>query len=72
MSKKLFKLTKSTTMGEAQRFFDSFVVTGVTTRGKRFTQKYVSIYNAFNINLFRGNVWGVKDGKRQKIKSVWN
>ena len=53
----------------------SFVVTGVLVNGKRFTDKYSaeSYRTVFGINLYRGHVWGVlPNGKRQKLKSVWN
>jgi hypothetical protein len=72
MSKKLFKVTEDTTYGELKSFFDSFVVTGVTTNGKRFKYRYIMPGMAFAINLYRGSVWGVKGNKKQLLKRVYN
>lgn len=47
-------------------------VTGVTVNGRRFRMIYSSCYWAMGINLWRGSVWEVKDGKRKLVKRVWN
>lgn len=58
--------------------YTGFVVTGTTVSGKRFRLAYDAtapgFYTAFGINLYRGNVWGVRadNGKRKLLKSVWN
>lgn len=56
--------------------FDSVQVTGVTRNGKRFKNIYSSTVDgwsvAMHINLWRGSVFGVKEGKRTLIKRVWN
>jgi hypothetical protein len=50
-----------------------FDVTGVCVDGSRFKQHHSNVCMAFGINLWRGSVWGVKaDGKRTKLKSVYN
>ena len=49
-----------------------YAVTGVTTDGKRFRLSYSSIMQALGINLYRGSVWEVKNGKRKLIKRVYN
>ena len=58
--------------------YTGFVVTGTTTNGKRFRLAYDAtapgFHTAFGINLYRGNVWGVRadNGKRKLLKSVYN
>lgn len=51
-----------------------FVITGLLYNStKRFKRTTHNIYIAFGINLWRGNVWGIdKNGKRKRLKSVWN
>ena len=49
-----------------------YVVTGVDRDNKRFSMQYSDIRYAMGINLWRGNVWEVIDGKRRRIKSVCN
>jgi hypothetical protein len=57
-------------------FPDGFLVTGTLRNGKRFSIKYSSsiagLSTSLGINLWRGSVWGVKDGKKTLIKRVWN
>lgn len=75
MSKKQsFKITNDTSYQDIIDFFDSFSVTGITVYGDRFCKHFSkqNPYAAFCINLFRGSVWGVKDGKRQLLKRVFN
>lgn len=58
--------------------YTGFVVTGITTNGKRFRLTYKAdkpgFYTAMGINLYRGNVWGIRadNGKRKLLKNVWN
>lgn len=47
-------------------------VTGVTVRGKRFRLSFSNLIHAMGINLWRGSVWEVSDGKRKLIKRVYN
>jgi hypothetical protein len=39
---------------------------------RRFKTVYSDLYTALGINLWRGTVWEVVNGKRTRIKSVWN
>lgn len=51
----------------------TYVVTGVLKNGRRFKpMEYSSLSSALCINLWRGSVWEVKNGKRKRIKSVYN
>lgn len=57
--------------------YSAFIVCGLEyNSAKRFRKEYApeQIHFAFGINLWRGNVYGVRKdtGKRQKLKSVWN
>lgn len=61
------------------RDYKRFIVTGYYYNStRRFRKSYESTLMgamaAFNINLWRGNVWGVRvdTGKREKIKTVFN
>jgi hypothetical protein len=49
-----------------------YVVTGVTVQGKRFRIHTDNLMHAQCINLYRGSVWAVIDGKRKLINRVWN
>ena len=49
-----------------------YVVTGVTVQGKRFRIRTDNLLHAQGINLYRGSVWAVIDGKKRLIKRVWN
>lgn len=60
-----------------QRNWIAFVVTGVTTNGKRFRQKYPydesGLFMTRGINLWRGSKWREdSDGKRELLARVWN
>ena len=53
--------------------FVGYVVTGITTDGKRFRKLALNWYYANSINLWRGSVWGYKaDGHRTLLKRVTN
>ena len=58
--------------------YTAFVITGTMTNGRRFRLNYNAdkpgFYTAMSINLYRGNVWGVRadTGKRKLLKSVYN
>jgi len=47
-------------------------VTGVTKLGHRFKLVYSDFITAMCINLWKGSVWEVKNGKRKLIKRVMN
>ena len=47
-------------------------VTGVDVHGKRFKLVYSSYMQAMCINLHRGSVWGVENGKRELLSRVCN
>lgn len=50
-----------------------FEVTGVDIRGRRFRKIVTNnVYHAFGINLYRGSVWKVENGKRVLLQRVWN
>lgn len=49
-----------------------FRITGETTNGKRFRMTCESWHYANAINLWRGSVWHILDGKRILVKRVWN
>lgn len=50
-----------------------FVVTGVLVNGRRFSPIRTSNpMIADSINLYRGSVWEIINGKRKLIKRVWN
>ena len=50
-----------------------FIVTGVERMtGRRFVIGPTDEFHAMCINLWRGSVWGVIDGKRKLVKRVWN
>lgn len=50
-----------------------YLVTGVLTNGRRFpAMRFEDRCWAMLINLWRGSVWEVTDGKRKLIRRVWN
>lgn len=54
---------------------DTYHVTGVTTggkNGKRFKIVTSNPHYALGINLWRGSLWQVRDGKRTLLRRVWN
>jgi len=55
-----------------ERTADTYEVTGVDRSGKRFKLRYGSKFFAMGVNLYRGSVWRVRDGKRTLIKRVFN
>jgi hypothetical protein len=50
----------------------TYVVTGKLFSGKRFKITTASRMHAFGINLWRGSVWVIQNGKRKRIKRVRN
>jgi len=50
----------------------TYAVTGVTVHGKRFSLLFDNLFHAMHINLFRGSVWEVVNGKRKLLKRVYN
>jgi hypothetical protein len=52
---------------------DTYVVTGLYYNStRRFRDVYNNPYQAMCINLWRGRVWHVHNGKRKLVKEVWN
>lgn len=51
---------------------DKYLVTGRTTDGKKFRSVYSTWRFANGINLYRGNKWLLRGGKRFLICSVYN
>jgi len=51
---------------------DTFLVTGKDRSGKRFRRVFSSWRQALAINLWQGNVWLVRNGKRKLIQSTLN
>jgi hypothetical protein len=51
---------------------DKYHVTGVCVDGKRFKRVTDNPHYALAINLYRGSVWQVRDGKRKLLKRVFN
>lgn len=51
-----------------------YVVTGITTDGRRFKLQYRSYIMANSINLYRGSLWErhKATGKRKLLKRVYN
>lgn len=50
----------------------TYVVTGTTPGGKRIKITTTSRMHAFGINLWRGTVWVIENGKRRALKRVCN
>lgn len=50
----------------------TYIVTGKLVSGKRFKITTASRMHAFGINLWRGSVWVLQNGKRKRLKSVSN
>ncbi|HEY5606261.1 MAG TPA: hypothetical protein VIL45_07060 [Thermoplasmata archaeon] len=51
---------------------DTYAVTGIDVRGRRFRIRTGNPWQALAVNLYRGSVWLVRDGKRKLVKRVWN
>jgi hypothetical protein len=51
---------------------DRYVITGVGVNGKRFRVETSNWYHANGHNVWRGNIWLLRDGKRTRIKSYYN
>ena len=54
---------------------DTYEVTGVDRSGKRFKRTFkgeAAEFHATGINLWRGSVWRVRNGKRTLIDRVFN
>lgn len=51
---------------------DQYVVTGVDRSNTRFKRTFDNFHMAAGINVWRGNRWLLRDGKRYKIQSVNN
>ena len=55
-----------------QRPEDRYLVTGVDRDGKRFTRQYSVWYMAASVNVWKGSLWLLRDGKRYLIRTVTN
>lgn len=51
---------------------DKYHVTGVTVYGKRFKIVTENPHYALGINLYRGSMWLVRNGKRRLVRQVSN
>jgi len=52
---------------------DTYIVSGYYYNSDRkFRSRYSNLHQAVSINLWRGQVWQVRDGRRKLIKKVWN
>lgn len=51
---------------------DKYLITGTDTRGRKFRRVYENPLFALAINLWRGRVWQVRNGKRKLLKTVFN
>lgn len=50
----------------------TYIVAGVTTKGRRFVLSFSSLRQALGINLWRGSVWEVRGDRRKLLRRVWN
>ena len=48
----------------------SYVITGKLRNGKRFKAIYTD--QPWNYNIFQGTVWQLVNGKRKKLKEIYN
>ena len=51
---------------------DTYVVTGTARNGKRFAMTTDNWLHAASINVWQGNKWLLRDGKRYLIQRVIN
>lgn len=52
---------------------DTYIVSGYYYNSDRkFRDHYNNPHQALGINLWRGRVWQVRNGRRKLIKKVWN
>lgn len=52
---------------------DTYVVTGyIFNTTRKFRKCYSNPHMAMGINLWRGRVWQVRNGKRKLVKEVYN
>lgn len=51
---------------------DSYLVTGVDRRGRRFAIRCATWLHASGINVWRGSKWLLRDGKRKLLQRVSN
>ena len=49
-----------------------YLVTGIDKRGKRFALSFNNLLYVMSINLWKGSVWKIKNGKRILIKRFIN
>lgn len=51
---------------------DRYLVVGELRNGAKFRDEYANPHYAMAINLYRGRVYVVRDGRRWLLKTVWN
>ena len=52
---------------------DVFVITGTYSNGARFRPFRTRHWSyAQGVNLYRGTIWLERDGRRKRIRQVWN
>jgi len=51
---------------------DTYLVTGVDVRNRRFTYSSNRWTLAQGLNVYRGSKWLIRDGKRHLIQRVYN
>ncbi len=50
---------------------NKYVITGVDRSGKRF--KPIHTDTPWHYNIWQGTIWRkMEDGKRKKVKEIWN
>ena len=71
------KRTNPFTLKDGKKYWehqagDYYAVTGVTARGKRFSVQCSSWAHARGVNVYKGNKWLVRNGRRRLIQSISN
>lgn len=51
---------------------DTYLLIGRDCSGRKFRMVYDNPYFALGINMYRGRMWQVRNGKRKLVKSVFN
>ena len=60
-------------INDLDKYFDHYIVIGfIYNTNKKFRKQFERSIDAFSINLWRGKVWGVRFGRRKRLKSVYN
>ena len=73
MSRLTFVMDDNITFNDLDKYFDHYIVIGfIYNTNKKFRKQFERSIDAFSINLWRGKVWGVRFGRRKRLKSVYN